>query len=98
MKDWLGPLIEYELKKAVEWKQRASTREPDNSTKDQTIESSTVRDFSDQDFTRLFKDNGSSLSIRCHTDRNKARVVQLLDVCRYLFSREIWLISSPRYP
>jgi hypothetical protein len=82
MREWLGPLIEHELKEVVEWKQRASRRNPDNnaSTKDKLIKIKPVRDFSSKDFSSLFKDDGSSLSIRCNSDRTKAQVVQILSV------------------
>jgi hypothetical protein len=81
LKQWLGPTIEHELKEVVEWKQRASRRESDtSSSKDKPVESKTVRDFTDRDFSDLFKDDGSSLSIRWTAERNKAHAVQILEV------------------
>lgn len=81
MKPWLAKLIEHELKEAVEWKQRTSKGNRDKTTVDN---STTVRDFSTKDFSSIFKDDGSSLSIRYHEPRDKLLVVQILEVRSFM--------------
>jgi hypothetical protein len=77
MKPWLAARIEHELKEAVEWKQRTIEGQHDKTTVDN---SATVRDYSSKDFSNLFKDDGSSLSIRYHEPQNIALVVQIREV------------------
>ena len=84
MTNWLGPLLEHELKEATEWKQRTHQHryrsKPTGTHAQAQVDNAPVRAFSDRDFSNIFIDDGSSLFIRSHVPRDRARVVQILDV------------------
>jgi uncharacterized membrane protein len=76
--NWLGPLIEHDLKEAIEWKEGVMLYSLLGLIP--TANSTTVRGFTSKDFSNLFNDDGSSLSIRCRADARQPRIAQIVEV------------------
>ena len=90
MVDWLGPVIEKELKYAVEWKRRASTTNQEgvlgtSCKQAPIIESNPVSDKLDpRRFEDMYQYNGSNLRAILKFPTTKARVVQILEVLHFV--------------
>jgi hypothetical protein len=88
MEDWLGPLIERELKLAIEWKRCPSTTEPrgiseDKSNQASIIEPDTVLSQTpDQQrrFRSLYKSDGSNLRAIYTSLPTSKHIVQIIEV------------------
>jgi hypothetical protein len=87
MKDWLGPLIEYELNHAINWRRRASATNEEALEKmfsETPVEQIAVSDKLDgRRFKGLYKDDGSNLWANVKQSIADAKAIQLLQVRRH---------------
>jgi hypothetical protein len=93
MDNWLGPLIDKELKFAVQWKRCPSTTAPPAFSGDVHCQAPLIEPnavlpkLADQrKFKRMYKDDGSSLRATISSSPTSKRVVQVIEVCSTLHS------------